>query len=233
MMTGFPQLNWTQMLNSSDSSQLVDLVEPEFFQALNSLLSKTEPNTVKFFIFTRIILKGLWKYLPLFNRNAINGLGGYEAKFYTWTNCINFTLNLLPFDIHLDYLLTYYTEINNNKNYIISMLQNMSLIIQENLSSFTMLSSETIGKIKTRMQQVNMIFVPVPSSRRTQLTVPSNEDSFLLAAHSAMVSKFTQDLSKVGLHVYFTHIDWQDMYIRYDYDTNVIGKYNLRSTNIK
>lgn len=188
------------------------------------MLGKIDRSTLTMYLYVRAILTGILPYAPKATRQFMDNMYESEtAQDYTWIECMDSTLKLLPEEVLVEYSTKYADRIKPVSEYVSSLAANL---IDTSLQSFMVYggySDSTKFTVSGTLSFLSVVITPIPIITWT-VTLPTSSDVLhLFRANYASQIYASRLVSRIGEVYSMPFIPWSDVDIVYDKDINTIG----------
>lgn len=192
--------SWSQYLNAQGQGQLktINYAMPEFFNAMNHLLSTVSLNDWKTYLRWHLI-DGYASYLsqPFVDQNfkMATALSGAEKILPRWKRVVGTENSVLGFAIGKLYVDKYFSA--KSKKEVNDILNNIRAVLSEDIATLDWMAPETrkaaLGKLKLMEERIGY-----PEKWRDYSTLVVNRGPYVLNVIRANQFLIKRDLNKIG-----------------------------------
>ena len=222
----YPNINWTEalLMRQQSANMPIQIHHPGFFTTLNEMVGRTEKTTLTMYLYVRAILTGVLPYTPKATRQFMdNTYGSDTAEEYSWEDCADSTLKLLPEEVLVEYSKKHADKAKPVHDYVILLARNL---IDQSIRSFTAYdgySGATNFVVSGILSSMSVKSTPVPIIPWTVSLATSSDILFLFRANYAAQVHASRLMNRIGEVYSMPYIPWHDVDIVYDKDINTLG----------
>lgn len=226
-----PTIQWSTA-TGLNSSSMVLVKQYGYFQILDGIVRDTNQNVIQLLIFTRIVLSGVWRYLPLTVRTSLDGLGGHTYDDYTWEDCNKINIHLLSSEMYLSYSEHFAIQINESQIYLQSLVKNLTSSVSDAISKSSVMSNYTKRKATDILGNIPTTFSSAQEVDDVTIlysNVKANM-SLLQLGYGYTSRRYRRDvLDLLGKPWYNQEPDWYNNSPNYDVESGTLGECTLHA----
>lgn len=222
----FPNINWTVALPKQQLfiDTPIQLNNPSFFTSLDGMLGKMDRSTLTMYLYVRAILTGILPYTPKATRQFMDNMYDSEiTQDYSWIDCMDSTLKLLPEEVLVEYSTKHADRINPVSEYVSSLATDLIDTSLQSFMAYGGYSDTTKFTVSGTLSFLSVVVTPIPITTWT-VTLPTTSDVLhLFRANYAAQIYANRLVSRIGEVYSMPFIPWSGVDIVYDKDINTIG----------
>ena len=211
-------------MRQQSANMPIQIHHPGFFTTLNEMVGKTEKTTLTMYLYVRAVLTGILPYTPKATRQFMDNMYGSDtAEEYSWEDCADSTLKLLPEEVLVEYSNKHADKAKPVHDYVILLARNL---IDQSIRSFTAYdgySGATNFVVSGILSSMSVKSTPVPIIPWTVSLATSSDILFLFRANYAAQVHASRLMNRIGEVYSMPYIPWHDVDIVYDKDINTLG----------
>lgn len=219
----FPAINWDAGTGQSHDI-IVELVNTDYFQALDSLWKSLNEEDMKLFVFMSVLAKQIWTYMPLPLRGSLTNIATNGDMAYSDIDCVNMALNLAGEEMHALYIGQYTQKVLNTRLKLTNVENKISNSFQTYVSSAPWIQADLERAVSALASTLKMQFSPLRTSVRQTVGITGTSQTFVSLALELHEQKHGNEMSWLGTDATEITMDWTSTRLYYDAYFNTIGK---------
>ncbi|KAL4227004.1 hypothetical protein ACF0H5_014980 [Mactra antiquata] len=219
----YSNIDWDSATGGIADNILVEIVNPSYFEGLDSLWVSSDVEDLKYYTFVTLLSKRIWTYMPISLRGLQANILKNGEPAYTDRDCVAHALDLANEEVHTVYVEQNTAHVLENRQVLSDLKNSVVEKFLEFVSSSTWIQSDVERVMSALARNLNVQFSPLRTNVMPTPSITARNQTFLSMALELHQQKLYRVFSVLGTEVTDVPFDWTDVRPVYNAHLNTIG----------
>lgn len=219
----YPAVPWTSALDIARDDLLTEVLDEMYFSALGNLFGSQSSDDLKLYVFTKVLVDKVWRYMPYGFRQTLQNIGYYTDMLYTELDCVEIGLNLAKEEIHSVYIGENTKTVLDNRLQVTSLENTVSTTFQKLISDSDWIQADLARVATALVKNVKLYYSPLKANLRQTLGITGGEQGFMSLCLELHKQNHEAQKNRLGTNLTVVDMDWTSTHFLYDSALNTLG----------